>query len=201
MDWDTCISVLNVTIPDVLLQVKVVDLVDNNGGWNFELIASWIPDEVMARFVAKPPPKSEDGQDVCLWPGSSSTTGSFTVSSAYNLLCHLEEDSNCDSWKKIWKLATKERVRHFVWLLVVQTVITVVLKRKLLYTFLGIALLFILFGFILCSHLNFRNLFTVAIGNTADLNWPALWANTCHLLWLWRNKMVHEVDYVMPWQP
>lgn len=41
----------------------------------------------------------------------------------------------------------------------------------------------------------------VNLGTDSTLNWSAVWANTCHLLWMWRNKFTHDKDYIMPWEP
>lgn len=39
------------------------------------------------------------------------------------------------------------------------------------------------------------------LGNTSEYIWSAVWANACHLLWSWRNKLTHDATFVLPWQP
>lgn len=167
LDWDIRISDLNLHIPNDLLHVTVAELLTDTGDWNLALLSSWLPEEIVARFVAKPPPKVDDGQDLCLWPGSNTVT--FTVSSTYKLLCQIDEDISCDFWKIIWHLETKECVRHFVWLLWHNRLLTnarkakmqlgaascttVEMKMKLLSMYLGTVLLLMLFGFILSNQL------------------------------------------------
>lgn len=39
------------------------------------------------------------------------------------------------------------------------------------------------------------------LGVHEHLNWQAMWANACHLIWTWRNKENHDTDFLRPWRP
>jgi ribonuclease HI len=45
--------------------------------------------------------------------------------------------------------------------------------------------------------MNLNNQFGHAYGN----DWTAIWATTCYLLWQWRNKEVHDDEFVRPFRP
>jgi ribonuclease HI len=32
----------------------------------------------------------------------------------------------------------------------------------------------------------------------ADISWPEFWANVCYYLWIWRNKELHEENFIRP---
>jgi hypothetical protein len=42
--------------------------------------------------------------------------------------------------------------------------------------------------------LNITNKFGQRYGN----DWQAIWATTCYLLWQWRNKSMHDDEFVRP---
>ena len=33
------------------------------------------------------------------------------------------------------------------------------------------------------------------------ISWLELWANACHLIWFWRNKDLHDANFVRPIRP
>jgi hypothetical protein len=46
-----------------LLHVKVSELVDNDGRWNWNLVNDWMPDNIVNRIDAIFPPHVDKGED------------------------------------------------------------------------------------------------------------------------------------------
>ena len=65
----------------------------------------------------------EDGvEDTLIWPLTNN--GEYSVRSAYHMLVSAEaflmpssssSDNNGLVWKKIWKIQTPNKIRHFIW--------------------------------------------------------------------------------------
>jgi len=52
---------MDVSIPSVLSNVKVADLVGSNDDWNFQLLTDWMPDQILQRLLwIKPPSINEE---------------------------------------------------------------------------------------------------------------------------------------------
>ncbi|XVE95650.1 hypothetical protein REPUB_Repub02eG0116800 [Reevesia pubescens] len=61
-----------------------------------------------------------DGEDKTIWSGSSS--GNFSVSSAYNILINIDPEGIV--WNQIWKLETPHRIKFFLWTLCHNQILT-----------------------------------------------------------------------------
>ncbi|MBA0881645.1 hypothetical protein Goshw_012065 [Gossypium schwendimanii] len=55
-----------------------------NGNWNLDLFGLWLPEEVVKRIISIFPPLDSTRPDILSW--SRSTTGVFSVKSAYYML-------------------------------------------------------------------------------------------------------------------
>jgi hypothetical protein len=90
-------------IPDDLKNVKVSDLVDEHGKWNWSTLQGWMPLELlMNRIAAILPPDVVNGKDKQVIAGAG--TDEFSVAAMYKLLCNFEKDELECSWRKIWSL-------------------------------------------------------------------------------------------------
>lgn len=115
LSCDSTIVDLNVVIPPDMLNMCVADLVSSNGEWNFESPNDWLSEETIAQIHAIPPPNENSGEDLCAWPNS--IDGNYKVAVGYKLLCNFNEANMNANWQQIWRLETKERVRHHMWLI------------------------------------------------------------------------------------
>lgn len=101
-------------IPEVLINSPVAAFVTPSGSWNWSLFYSLLPHHVLRKIAAIKPPESDSTSDQFYWAFSSS--GSFTVRSAYQHLYHNSlnslnvQDSN---WNLIWKWRGPQRIRTF----------------------------------------------------------------------------------------
>ncbi|MCI08434.1 putative ribonuclease H protein, partial [Trifolium medium] len=51
------------SVPSQLQGARVRDLVNVNGEWNWELLEAWIPEVILNKIAAIPPPCEENGRD------------------------------------------------------------------------------------------------------------------------------------------
>ncbi|MCH85450.1 ribonuclease H protein [Trifolium medium] len=104
---------MGIVVPYNLHNLMVKDLVDTNGEWRTDLLASWLPQTVTAKLYAMLPPHGDGDIDIRAWCGTSD--GSFTIASAYNVICKFNDENWEKEWLSIWQLTVPERVRSFIW--------------------------------------------------------------------------------------
>ncbi|MCI04750.1 putative ribonuclease H protein, partial [Trifolium medium] len=130
----------HLTIPSHLLSLKVGDLVDGNGNWNWRLFESWMPDEYQQKNAAICPPNHDNGRDfragvgaICppnhdnerdFRAGVGGNTSGYSVASMYSNMCGFHHKDESVVWCKVWKLKTPERVRAFTWMAMHNRLIT-----------------------------------------------------------------------------
>jgi hypothetical protein len=45
----------NLQIPTQLRDAKLIDIVDDDGLWNWQLLDTWLPNDIMGKIAALPP--------------------------------------------------------------------------------------------------------------------------------------------------
>ncbi|MCH94985.1 putative non-LTR retroelement reverse transcriptase, partial [Trifolium medium] len=162
-----------------------------------------------------------------LWPGTS--TGQFTVSAAYQLLTEAAAENNEKKWPQIWKIDSIERIRVFIWQLAHNRLMTKarlarwqignsycdscnLFEESTIHVVRDCPRAVHLWRHLIANqergyffvvefdewiHLNLNNKFGQNYGN----DWKAIWATTCYLLWQWRNKSIHDAEFVIPERP
>jgi hypothetical protein len=101
-------------IPASLNNMKVCDLVDNFGNWNWSILQGWLPAELLQKIAAIIPPNIMNGKDIQVIPGAG--TDKYSVAEMYQLLCNFKEEDMDNVWKNIWALRVTERNKHFLWI-------------------------------------------------------------------------------------
>ncbi|MCH81648.1 putative ribonuclease H protein, partial [Trifolium medium] len=101
-------------VPAQLQGARVRDLVDVNGSWNWQLLETWIPETIMNKIAAIPPPCEENGSDEPV--GICNNSNGYSVTAMYEQMCGTVRDNADSIWIKVWNLNVPERVRCFVWL-------------------------------------------------------------------------------------
>lgn len=172
------------------------------------------------------PPSQENERDVHLCPGDR--LRNFSVSSAYKILQGSLDDFCSSLWKVIWKLQVTERVRFFVWKIKHGRLTTNEWKfiRGLgdpycqhcncsvesIHHILRDCPLASVVWFHLVEESFMSRFFSEDlehwisfklggdIGHGSDCDWGFIWASMCHLLWIWRNKNVHEPNFSRPFK-
>ncbi|KAL9453582.1 hypothetical protein AB3S75_009233 [Citrus x aurantiifolia] len=101
-------------IPAELINKRVAEFVNAEGQWNWNMISTFIPNQILLQIAAVKPPSDGKCEDLLYW--AHSKTGKFTSKSAYLFL----NNSNCSKdahfWKLIWQWKGPQRVKIFLWL-------------------------------------------------------------------------------------
>jgi hypothetical protein len=207
-------------IPEELLNIKVCDLVDDEGKWNWNLLQGWMPLSLKNRIAAILPPSPANGKDIQVVAGAG--TDKFSVAVMYKLLCNFEKDDMEDLWKHLWTLHVTERTKYFMWIALHDRLLTNAIKARM--------------GLVhgMCDHCRefeetslhvlrnciiAKNVWMMVVpqqarvtffggdivhwfhinlhGNlveVADIKWTKFWANVCYCLWTWHNKEKHHYN-------
>jgi hypothetical protein len=150
----------------------------------------------------------------------------YSVAEMYSTLCDFPYDDIDVNWQKIWKLNVSERVRHFMWMLKHDRLLTNCKKSRMglghsmcaycgdveetsLHALRDCPLVLPLWKSLIPNEDN-NQFFMSNLDNWINLNvshdtgwrgdrdWKDIWAITCHCLWTWRNKELHENNFVRP---
>lgn len=92
----------------------MVDLINDEGSWNFNLLNFHLQKYIVNYIVVILSPKSNASKDRRIWPRER--LGSFFVSSAYRRLYNFEPSTQQNEWSCIWRLKLLERLRIFMWI-------------------------------------------------------------------------------------
>ncbi|KAK5775092.1 hypothetical protein PVK06_042959 [Gossypium arboreum] len=103
-------------------KTTVSEMVLPNGEWDLVLFRLWLPEVVVERIISIPPSMVQVGPDSFSW--SRTTSGVFSVKSAYYVLNEDYWHPQETKWKRIWKIPRPHRVKHFLWLVLKQRLLT-----------------------------------------------------------------------------
>ncbi|KAL4284044.1 hypothetical protein GQ457_16G010840 [Hibiscus cannabinus] len=102
------------TAPVTPSPVVVCDMVDNYGNWGWACLSSLIPQDVLDRVVAIPPPSVALGQDLPGWRWEQNHC--FSIKSAYSALDTDVYPVHNFNWKLVWSIQLPQRIKVFLWL-------------------------------------------------------------------------------------
>jgi hypothetical protein len=117
----------HVSIPQHLRGLKLCDLVDNKGEWNWDLISTWIPDVIQQKIAAILSPKIEYGSDERV----GGNKNSFSVATMYNNICGLQHVDDRSMRSLIWKIKVPGRIGSFIWMAAHKRLLTNCLKNSM----------------------------------------------------------------------
>ncbi|KAK2417953.1 hypothetical protein QL285_040194 [Trifolium repens] len=221
------ISDLVSNIPEESREWTAHDVSTGDGRWNLNLLNSLVPDSIIQKMHAIVPPHTSYGDDIKLWPGNRA--GSFTVSAAYQLITLETTDIVDRTWNSVWKIDCIERIKVFMWQLIHDRLLTkaklakwhvsdpfcarcIQFEESVIHVIRDCLIAVEVWRHLVSSQergnffvvsrqdwitMNLNNQFGKAYGN----DWTAIWATTCYLLWQWRNKSMHDDDFVSPLRP
>jgi hypothetical protein len=227
IDEHTRISDFKDSIPATTSCWKVKDVVLPTGDWNYNMLQNVIPHPLIQKFYAIVPPHDSQGKDVALWPGTN--TGGFTVSAAYHLLTGDTMKQADKKWTQVWKIEGMERIKVFLWQLVHDRLLTksrlarwnissplchscIQFEETTIHVVRDCKIAAYVWRHLLSSqergafftvelqewiNLNINNKF----GQSYGAEWKNIWATACFLLWHWRNKSLHDEEFVNPVKP
>ncbi|CAN1126042.1 Putative ribonuclease H protein At1g65750 [Linum perenne] len=93
---------------------SVVDFVNTDGQWDVERLLKVLPPDSVFEVVGMSPPREESGADQWVLGGESN--GSFSIKSAYGIICREVSGANSEMWNQIWSWSGPNRIRCFLWL-------------------------------------------------------------------------------------
>ncbi|GAU20568.1 hypothetical protein TSUD_33150 [Trifolium subterraneum] len=96
------------SIPSHMIGMRVSELVDSDGNWNWMIFNNWMPRHLLKKIAAILPPNEEHDSDERIMAGGSKTA--YSVALMYNNLCGFDQEEASSSWNKIWKLEVPERL-------------------------------------------------------------------------------------------
>ncbi|MBA0694563.1 hypothetical protein Goari_004846 [Gossypium aridum] len=83
------------------------ELITKEGTWNLDLLQVWLPEDLIRHIVGIPPPHPSEGLNRLSWRHTS--TGAFSIKSAYKKMKEDSWNSRDEIWKKTWKLTRPQR--------------------------------------------------------------------------------------------
>lgn len=92
------------SIPDDITDLSLAELVDDKGGWNWNLL-NWIPMDLKLKVAAILPPLVENGRDKLVF---ATDEGNFAINSMYNHLMKEGDEDASKVWNRIWSLNIPE---------------------------------------------------------------------------------------------
>jgi ribonuclease HI len=212
------------TIPQELHGARVCDLVDENGCWNWNLMRDWMPLDVQRKIAAIMPPHIDNGSDILA--GAGGRCADFSVSYMYDKLREYSMYEVDPVWSKIWKLHVPERVRSFVWRVKWERLLTNSMKHRMglaspICSYCGMADETILHALRDCPLVlqlwqqvvpyevrgeffmsNLHAWVDININHTCNGGirdrWCDFWAFAVSCLWTWRNKELHDSNFMRP---
>ncbi|KAL4301824.1 hypothetical protein GQ457_10G009460 [Hibiscus cannabinus] len=91
----------------------MVDMIDSNGGWDWNRISAALPGELVDRIAAVPP-RGDAGSDKMVWWWESNHK--FTTRRLYGGYSRNVTPLNAGIWTRVWNIPVPQRVCVFVWL-------------------------------------------------------------------------------------
>jgi ribonuclease HI len=216
-----------VDIPQHLIGMKLYELVDIEGKWNWNMMKDRLPVTLTKQIAAVPPPNEEFGNDDRVLAGGNGMQ--FSVSAMYRKLSDFSNGNEDSKWRKIWSVNAPERVRSFLWLMLHGRLLTNALKSKMrlchamcnFCSDIEESILHVMrdcpkarevWRYLLPTsqtfhfyNANFQEWVNFNLSNDMHWkgsgNWCDIWAISCHCLWNWRNKELYDAEFVRPVYP
>ncbi|CAN1812312.1 Putative ribonuclease H protein At1g65750 [Linum perenne] len=85
-----------------------------NGSWNLRELCRHLPENLVLQVFGMSPPREGAGAGSMVWGLESN--GRFSVKTAYYMLREIEKADNDSYWRSIWRWEELNKVRHFLWL-------------------------------------------------------------------------------------
>ncbi|CAN1181294.1 Putative ribonuclease H protein At1g65750 [Linum perenne] len=114
--------------PEFDAYCTVAEMTLEDGSWNFDALDSLLQPEMVDVIAGMHPPRRDSGEDDWIWGREKS--GEFTIKSAYNLICQIDEVPVSTIWTAIWKWGGPNRIRHFLWLAAKDRLLTNATRKR-----------------------------------------------------------------------
>ncbi|GMI82523.1 hypothetical protein HRI_001921600 [Hibiscus trionum] len=210
--------------PSVIVPVRVAGMVTDAGDWNWSVLAHHLPEDILLKLAAVPPPRRGFGEDNPGWRWNKSRC--FSVKLAYTAIQPATGGGVNAIWKLIWSLRVPRRVQSFLWLAAHERLLTNVerMRRHMASSpscgICGDPIEDVVHAVRDCSKAKevwrglvpsaaiarfftlplqtwlFENLSSDTAATQGGGSWEVLFVSTCWLLWKDRCRRLLDVDYV-----
>ncbi|CAN1182850.1 Putative ribonuclease H protein At1g65750, partial [Linum perenne] len=110
------------------LEAVVADLVNSKGNWNFDLLNSLLPHEVVLHVAGMSPPRPNQGDDKLVW--GLEPNDKFNIKYAYRLVTMEPLTEPNPLWRTIWNWSGQQRIHQFMWLVVHSRLLTNLMRHR-----------------------------------------------------------------------
>ncbi|CAN1173743.1 Putative ribonuclease H protein At1g65750 [Linum perenne] len=117
-----------VDLSDEDLQLSVSEAKGEDGNWDWELLRRYLPPRIVGLVAGMEPPSDNLGEDEIIW--GPDPRGKFTLKSAYDILDSIGHHTDQDIWRIVWRWMGPSRVRHFLWLVAHDRILTNAERRR-----------------------------------------------------------------------
>ncbi|CAN1144211.1 Putative ribonuclease H protein At1g65750 [Linum perenne] len=118
--------------PDPDFEASAADFCTPSGKWNFPLLRTLLPEDLVLQIAGLSPPEAHRGDDATAW--GLEKDGRFRIRSAYDLLGEQEGRRRDVDWELVWRWKGPNRIKHFLWLVAHDRLLTNEERRKRTWT-------------------------------------------------------------------
>ncbi|KAL4322447.1 hypothetical protein AHAS_Ahas14G0211400 [Arachis hypogaea] len=196
---------------------------NNKGEWDTNKLKEYLPEDIVAKITASPPPSLDQNEDTIGWKHTED--GDFSIGATYKGLEKWTKPQQND-WTKIWKWQGPQKAKTLIWRLLHDRLLT---NQRKSHTFGGDDTCHscrtqpedTLHAFRNCPiasstwmilikpvavqaffRTNLKDWITLnlnnQLGTSPDTEWKDTFIITCWNLWNWRNRELHENSYQRP---
>ncbi|CAL1382373.1 unnamed protein product [Linum trigynum] len=117
-------------------QATVAEMVTTEGEWKWQDIEVHLTENLLALIAGTDPPLPGSGEDITAW--GMEPDGKFKLRSAYSAAVEwlsdetweAEEDNSHHHWKRLWKWTGPNCIKHFLWLVFHDRLMTNVQRKR-----------------------------------------------------------------------
>ncbi|CAI0384106.1 unnamed protein product [Linum tenue] len=102
--------------------MTVAEMVDDKGEWDWRHLKSLLPNDILCCIEGMETPARDLGEDTTIW--GLERDGRFRFKSAYLLASNETGNDPELGWKELWKWKGPSRVKHFLWLVLHNRLLT-----------------------------------------------------------------------------
>ncbi|RYR50758.1 hypothetical protein Ahy_A07g037377 [Arachis hypogaea] len=117
-----------IPIEEENMEITLTEATDLNGGWDFNLLRRYLPDNIIYKIQAIHPPWDNLEEDKILW--SLTPTGEFSIASTYRKISQ-QTDTQDRIWEVLWGWKGPQKIKIFMWLTLHRKLMTGARRRKL----------------------------------------------------------------------
>ncbi|CAI0543162.1 unnamed protein product [Linum tenue] len=110
------------TLTDDEKLTSVADMVNEQGEWDWTKLNSLLPNVWLSRIAGMETPKHGLGEDTTIW--GLEHDGRFRLKSAYLPAANEIDMTDDQGWKELWKWSGPSIVKHFLWLVMHNRLLT-----------------------------------------------------------------------------